>query len=234
MGSFWDARAREDAFYFVNSTLTYGDPELERFWQSGPDDLEMIEAKLGVKLGAGAEVVEIGCGVGRMTRALAERGVRVRALDVSREMLELAREHNPGLDGVRWVHGDGASLAGIDPESADACISYVVFQHLPDPALTLAYVREMGRVLRPGGWAAFQVSDAPAVHRHRGVAARLRERVLASVGRLPRGREHAAWRGSAIELDELERVAGTAAMAIERVVGRGTQFCFVLLRKGGG
>ena len=34
-GEFWDERAREDAFYFVDSRLDYGDPDVERFWAGG-------------------------------------------------------------------------------------------------------------------------------------------------------------------------------------------------------
>lgn len=66
-------------------------------------------------------------------------------------MLELAREHNPALDAVEWIHGDGTSLEPLADASADACFSQVVFQHIPDPEITLGYVAEMGRVLRPGG-----------------------------------------------------------------------------------
>ena len=45
-------------------------------------------------------MVEIGCGIGRLTGPLAARGASVRALGVSPRMLALAREHNPGLASV--------------------------------------------------------------------------------------------------------------------------------------
>jgi SAM-dependent methyltransferase len=165
-----------------------------------------------------------------MTRVLAERAATVRALDVSARMLELAREHNPRLDNVQWVLGDGESLAGIETASADVCHSDVVFQHIPDPEVTLGYVAEIGRVLRPGGWAAFQVSNAPAIHQL-GRVTRLRVEVRAALGRGPRGQNDPRWRGSAIDLARLERVAEAAAMRTERVTGAGTQYCRVLLRK---
>ena len=56
--------------------------------------------------------------------------------------------------------------------SVDGCFSHVVFQHIPDPPITLNYVREMGRVLRPGGWALFQVSNDPTIHQPPGGRAR--------------------------------------------------------------
>jgi SAM-dependent methyltransferase len=228
---FWDRRAEEDAFFAVDSRLEFGSPDLERFWAGGREDLDLLLSTVGAELRPGDEVVEIGCGVGRLTRVLAERVASVRALDVSERMLELAREHNPGLANVEWMLGDGTSLAGVDSSSADAVVSHVVFQHIPDPAVTLGYVREIGRVLRPGGWAAFQVSNDPSVHRPRGAAARAR---VAAARLLRRGgpwHENAHWRGSHVELSELRSAAAGGSMRIERVDGEGTQYCIVLARR---
>ena len=232
MESYWDARARENAMYFVDNTVDYRSPDAERFWQEGERALDAILGSLGVRVAPEDEVVEIGCGLGRITRALAARAASVTALDVSAAMLERARELNAGLANVRWLHGDGTTLAGVADAEASACFSHVVFQHIPDPAITLGYVREMGRVLRPGGWSAFQVSNDPSVHRPVGGAARLRQRLLAAAGRAPRGQDDPAWLGSAVDIGELRRVAEGAGMRVERVVGEGTQFCFVLLRRG--
>ena len=134
----WDARAQEDLYYFVDSRLTYGDPDHERFWASGPETLELILAELGARIEPADHVVEIGCGVGRLTRALAAAGASVSALDVSPRMLELAATENPQLaERVEWILGDGETLAPIPDASADVCCSHVVFQHIPDPEVTL-------------------------------------------------------------------------------------------------
>lgn len=234
MREFWDARAREDPFYFVDNRLRYGQPDLERFWSGGREALETMLGLLGVKLSPADSVVEIGCGVGRITRALAERAAHVWAVDVSERMLEVAREENPALDNVEWMLGDGRSLAGIETGSADACHSHVTFQHIPDPEITFGYVRETGRVLGPGGWAAFQVSSSPQLHRRRSFGERARTWVLARLGRAPRGQSHPAWLGSATDLNRLRAVAAEAGMDVERVVGAGTPHCLVLLRKRAG
>lgn len=231
MKDYWDARAEEDAFYFVDNGRDYRDPDLARFWGDAPELLDTILDMLEVRLEPADEIVEIGCGVGRMTRPLAARGRSVRALDVSERMLALAREHNPQLDNVEWILGDGSSLAPIAAASADACFSHVVFQHIPDPELTLGYVREMGRVLRPGGWSGFQISNQPEIHRPPSAWRRARAWLSAQRGRAPRGQAHPAWRGSAVDLDRLAAVAQESGLAVERVVGEGTQFCFVLLRR---
>lgn len=229
-GSFWDARAREDAYYFVDSRQRYGDADAAEFWGGGERGLDALLDALGLELEGGETVVEIGCGIGRITHPLAGRCARVLAIDVSSEMLRLAREHGAGLDNVEWLLGDGTSLEPVADRSADACVSTVVFQHIPDPRVTLGYVREVGRVLRPGGWAALNVSNDPDLHR-RSRRERLRSRVDALLRRGPRGREHRAWVGSAVDLGDLERVAGEAGMTLERVVGAGTQYCAVLLRR---
>jgi SAM-dependent methyltransferase len=146
-------------------------------------------------------------------------------------MLEQARRLNRKLENVEWILGDGRTLAPIETASADVCHSFVVFQHIPDPEITLGYVREMGRVLCAGGIAFFQVSDAPEIHRKRAISWRLRSGLKARLGRAPRGQSHPAWRGSSVDLGELRSVALDAGLHPERVVGAGTQYCFVLLRK---
>jgi SAM-dependent methyltransferase len=226
---FWDERADEDPFFFVDNRLEYGAPDLERFWAQGESDLHVLLEAAGLSsLPARADVVEIGCGVGRLTRVLARDAASVRALDVSPRMISLAREHNPGLPNVEWIAGDGATLAGVDSASADACVSHVVFQHIADPAVTLGYVREMGRVLRPGGIAVFQVSNDPAVHAARRSP---RARLSARLRRGPRGQDHPDWRGSYVDLDALQGAARDGGMELEHVSGEGTQWCVVLARR---
>jgi SAM-dependent methyltransferase len=230
MRDFWDERAREDAYFFVDNRLVYGRPDEERFWAAGVSDLEVLMGAVEARLDSDDEVLEIGCGLGRLTRALAERARSVIALDVSAEMLARAQDLNPALDNVRWIQGDGTSLAGVEDAAVDASVSHVVFQHIPDPQITLGYVREMGRVLRPGGWAAFQVSNDPAVHRRRPL---LRDRVRALVGRAPRGQTDPAWRGSAVDLADLRSAAATGGLEVERTAYEGTQYCVVMVRRTG-
>jgi SAM-dependent methyltransferase len=231
MGAFWDARARENAAYFVENRLDYADTDLEEFWTTGPEILDAVLGEIDVRVEPEADVVELGCGIGRLTRVLADRAGSVRALDVSGEMLRRARELNPQLTGVSWLHCDGRSLTGIEDSSADAFFCHVVFQHVPDPAITYAYVTDVGRVLRPGGWAGFQVSNDPAVHRPPPWATRLRRRLRSLSGRAPKGVSHPAWLGSAVDLDDLRATADRAGLDVERVTGEGTQFCYVRLRR---
>ena len=227
MARFWDERAREDPFFFVDNRLEYRQPDVDRFWAGGERDLEMMLTAIGESLRADDDVVELGCGIGRLTRPIAARCASVRALDVSREMIELARTHNPELANVEWLVGDGESLAGIEDASADVCISHVVLQHIPEPAISLGYIREMGRVLRPGGWAAFQFSTVPKLHEPAGLVQRFRERHEPAASFDPR------WRGSALTLDEVREAARAGGMNVKRTAGEGTQHCVALARRRG-
>ena len=233
MGAFWDERARENAAYFIENQLDYRDTDMDEFWRSG----DRVVAKLLERVDAPPirpqdVVVEVGCGIGRLTRPLAAQAARVHAIDVSAEMIARAKQVNPQLPNVDWVLGDGVSLQPVADASADVVFSHVVFQHIPDPAITLGYVREMGRVLRPGGWAAFQISNDPTIHRRWG--GRLERRIRASLGRAPKGQDHPAWLGSAVDLVELRDVASASGLSVERVIGEGTQFCLIRVSRRSG
>lgn len=231
MREFWNQRAREEAYFFVDDRRVYRDFELGHFWSEGERDLDRLLGALDVRIAPADVVLEIGCGVGRLTRVIAHRARLVRALDVSSVMIDLARRHHGGLDNIEWIVGDGQSLRPIADGSVDGCLSHVVFQHIPDPEITLGYVSEMGRVLKPGGWAAFQVSNDARVHRRRrGLRTQL-SRLAGAAGRAPRGRDHPAWLGSAVDLDELRETARGSSLELERVLGEGTQFCAVRARR---
>jgi len=228
MEDFWDARAREDAFWFVDNRRTYGAGDDPAFWEAGERAVEGLRAELGWQLSPNDVVVDVGCGVGRLTRALSNRVARVIALDVSSEMLARARRLNPDLANVEWLHGDGRSLNPVADGSVDGCISHVVFRHLPSPSITLGYIREMGRVLRPGGRAAFDLSTDPLVHKRD----RYKRRRLATALRLgPRGTANEAWLGSAVDLADVHAAAADCGLRVERTLGEGSDLCLVLAQR---
>jgi SAM-dependent methyltransferase len=233
MREFWNARAREDAYFFVDDRLDYRDPDMARFWAGGEEDLDRLLDALGVSLSATDTALDIGCGVGRLTRVVAARAAKAYGIDVSEEMIARARQHHADLNNVEWIAGDGSTLQPLPDRSIDACVSHVVFQHIPDPEVTLGYVAEIGRVLKPGGWAAFQISNDTSVHRRRTGARALSRRLASQLGRSPRGQDDPAWLGSAVDLQRLREVALGNGLEIEQVVGEGTQFCGVLARGRG-
>lgn len=121
----------------------------------GRQELESLFGRLGADP-RGGTCIEVGCGPGRMTAALAERFDRVLALDVSPAMVEQARANVPDRR-VEFRTTSGERLDGVGDESADVLVCYLVLQHLPSRGVVVAYLSEFARVLRAGGEAFVQV-----------------------------------------------------------------------------
>lgn len=228
MGAFWDERAKEDAFFFVDDTQRYQGVDEERFWAEGDRVVDVLLGMAGVQLRGDETVLDVGCGLGRLSRALSRRVAEVHAIDVSAEMLRRAREANAALGNVTWHQGDGTSLRPVADGTVDGVFSHVVFQHIPDPEITYGYVREMGRVLKPGGWAVFQVSNDPGVH----AAEHRTSKLKVLLGRGPKGQDDPRWRGSAVDLERLAAAAADGGCSVSATENAGTQFCIVALRRG--
>jgi SAM-dependent methyltransferase len=153
----WDDRARQDAFHYIASWRTGW--TAADFLDSGEKDFSGLVQPMLESCGlaaAGNTMVELGCGAGRMTGAFAKRYARVYGLDLSAEMLRRARELHPRERNILWMRVSGADLACIQRDSADLVFSYLVLQHVPSSPLALAYIREILRIVRPGGAFLFQ------------------------------------------------------------------------------
>ena len=229
MSAYWDEKARENPMWFIHNVLDYSNPNEAEFWRSGDDNLLKTLAPFGLALGETDRVLEIGCGIGRMTAAISRRVASVVAVDVSEEMVAQARTNLADRANVEVVKVNGRDLHELPDASVDVAYSFIVFQHIPDPEVTYGYIREIGRVLRPGGWTLFHVSEAPEIHRaetHTGDRT-LRHRIKARFGRAPVGTYAPQWLGSAVERAALLDALAAGGLHLERTIGDGTQFCFV-------
>jgi len=239
MRAFWDEKARENAMYYISSYRAYDEQDPAEFWKWGGILAEKFLGESGLQFTGQESALEIGCGVGRMTKYFAGRFRHVTGLDVSEEMIRQAKENLQACTSVRLDVGNGVDLSPYPDASFDFVFSYIVFQHIPDLNVTLTYVREAGRVLRPGGNFYFQVNTLPRLGTLRATLGRLKRALLGSTHRRPsdaatngpRDLDHPAWQGSRVTLAQVAAAASAGGMSVERAVGEGTQYTWVLARR---
>lgn len=118
------------------------------FEASGAGTTEFLLNNVGIR--ESDVVLEIGCGVGRVGKHLAQHCRRWIGTDVSPKMLEFTAERLRGVSNVELVEISGNDLRPIHDGSIDVVYSTVVFMHL-ESWDRYGYVLEALRVLRPGG-----------------------------------------------------------------------------------
>ena len=173
----WDRRARENARYYVaTANQQWTD---EEFFRSGEitldqqirNDLENVCQGLDPKA---MRVLEIGCGAGRVTRAMAGFFGQVYAVDISAGMVRQARRALKHYPNARVFRNNGKDLSVVREHwwnrfgiggrpQFDFAFSCIVFQHIPSREIIENYVREVNRVLRPGSLFKFQVQGCERV-----------------------------------------------------------------------
>jgi SAM-dependent methyltransferase len=110
--------------------------------------------------------LDFGCGVGRLSRALAARFEECHGVDISESMIQRARELNAQVPGLRFTVNDSPDLRFFPNDHFDLVCSYIALQHLPRKAQIRRYLAELVRTLRPEGLLAFQLqSRVPLVIR---------------------------------------------------------------------
>src|ERR1700730_839693 len=156
----WDERARENARYYVSTGKK--DWTDEEFFRSGEQTVseEILTDMINICQGKDPKqmkVLEIGCGAGRITRALAGLFGEVHAVDVSGEMVEQAKAALADRPNAHVYQNNGKDLAVVGDRVFDFAFSTIVFQHIPSYEVIETYVREVHRLLRPGALFKFQV-----------------------------------------------------------------------------
>jgi len=156
----WDERARQNARYYVETSRE--DWSDEEFFRSGRQTVaeQILNDMTNICQGRNPKqmrVLEIGCGVGRVTRPLAEVFGEVHGVDVSGEMIRRARQALADVPNASVYQNNGMDLAVLGEQVFDFAFSTIVFQHIPSREVIENYVREVHRLLRPGALFKFQV-----------------------------------------------------------------------------
>jgi SAM-dependent methyltransferase len=140
----WEALGHRDEF------LATGEREVAELF----GELEALGATPNL-----GRALDFGCGVGRLTQALAVRFERCDGVDITASMIEQARQINRHGERVSYHVAAGGDLAVFDDGSFDFVLSFIALQHM-EPRYAKRYIAEFIRVLAPGGLALFQLPSA--------------------------------------------------------------------------
>lgn len=213
MRDYWNDAASRNAAFYVDTSLDYDSPDMDRFLETGRRVVQIALDDAPVQPEQHRLAVEIGCGLGRICLALSEKFTSVVGYDIAPEMLRQARDL-VGSAPVELRLTDGASLPELADKTADFVLTFTVFQHIPDVDVVRAYIAEAGRALAPGGVFAFQWNNTPGSGRWR--MRRAAKAIESRLGRGDRyGRDLPQFLGSRIDLDTID--AALAAAGLRRV-----------------
>jgi SAM-dependent methyltransferase len=157
---YWESHAKSDPLWAVLSDPTKRGRrwDLDTFFETGRREISLLMFQLE-ELGlspSGECALDFGCGVGRLSQALATYFKRVIGLDVAPTMVRLAEQLNRFHDRVTYVLNQQLDLSIVPTRSVTFVYSDIVLQHL-EPDLAAAYIRDFLRVAAWKGIIVFQL-----------------------------------------------------------------------------
>ena len=201
----WDERARLNAAYYTNTATAEWDDE--SYFATGEVNVSEHLRSDMANICRGDDpkqmrVLEIGCGAGRMTKALAGMFGEVHAVDISAEMIGIAQRKLSGIPNAFVHQNNGMDLSVVPDLPFDFAFSFIVFQHIRSAEIIEGYVKEVHRLLRPGRLFKFQVQ-----------------------GYRPRGRRNMdTWLGADFTVADMQAMASRCGFEMRHWTGDGTQY----------
>jgi ubiquinone/menaquinone biosynthesis C-methylase UbiE len=210
----WNERAREDARWYINS-LRHGQTE-EEFDETGRRDVESrVKEELPILVGdrdpRSLRALEIGCGIGRLTKHLAGIFGEVYGTDVSSEMIRQGQERLRSYHNIHLRETNGSDFADFPDEYFDFIISVIVFQHVPSKEIVLSNIRDAYRLLKPGCVFKFVVRSL------------MNEEIMQM--------QRDTWVGASLTEEEIRQVAQDLGARLVSLIGGGTLYCWTIMRK---
>jgi ubiquinone/menaquinone biosynthesis C-methylase UbiE len=140
----WEDLAKKDANYYCWTRKENVDEEA--LDDSGKQDYEFFIEDIK----RGGVALELGCGVGRITKFLGEDFEKVYGVDISGEMVRKAKERIT-QDKFLFLENNGKDIP-LEDNSVDFVLAWAVFQHMPSDEVIRRNFQEVNRVLKPGGY----------------------------------------------------------------------------------
>lgn len=156
----WERLGRRDPFGSVltNRVMRHSDSDLEQFFRSGAEEIAAAlqrAQRLGQAISR-RRALDFGCGVGRLTQAMADEFERCDGVDISAAMLRVARRRNRHPERCFYHLNVEPDLALFPDASFSFVYSTLVLQHM-EPRYSKGYIGELLRVLAADGLLVFQL-----------------------------------------------------------------------------
>ena len=238
----WDEKALENPLYavmsrpeFINSGPQPSDAELEVFFADGRSKVSEFLLPWLSTSGAkqGDTILEYGCGMGRLLKALDGMGLSLAGVDISPKMIEHARALLP--DNVALDALDDDTIPMPD-ESVDFVYSYAVFQHIARKSDLWRTLEEISRVMKLGAHFKFQFNMVyslftPAMRyafeRHSIVAGPAQRYPVPTVRRL----RHSHWGGCRPGYRQIIRRLTVLGLEVDSVFSESASMTWLMGRK---
>jgi SAM-dependent methyltransferase len=161
---YWDRQAHSDPMWAIltDPAKAGGRWNADEFFATGTREVGvfMDQAAAWEVPASRRTAVDFGCGIGRLSQALAEHFDQVYGVDISSKMIELARQHNRKGARCEYRCNPAGDLRHFADGSIDMIYSWITLQHMR-PRDARRYMREFLRVLAPGGLLLFQYPSKP-------------------------------------------------------------------------
>ena len=160
----WEGLAQSDPLWAICTDPGKNNRQWtqEDFFASGRNEMEVVlgyVAGIGVCIDQKSPALDFGCGVGRLSRALASHFVECCGVDISPTMINLAKELNSDLSRCRFLLNEDSYLKALPDNYFGFIYSSIVLQHIATP-YSHKYIAELVRVLKPAGVLVFQVPES--------------------------------------------------------------------------
>ena len=134
------------------------DSEFRPLHQINPLRLDWIKAIAPL---TGQKVLDIGCGGGILSDAMARQGADVLGIDLSTKALRVAQLHalEVGAPNLKFREVSAEAIAAEEPATYDIVTCMEMLEHVPDPA---SVVQACSRLVKPGGWVFFSTINRNA------------------------------------------------------------------------
>jgi SAM-dependent methyltransferase len=152
----WEDLAQLDPLWAIltDGKRQFGGWNAEEFFASGQREIDDLMQACGLRPGNSGKVLDFGCGVGRLSRALCPYFSEVYGVDISEQMIRLAEQFTPACN---FLINQADDLKLFPDAFFDFVYSNIVLQHQRTKELAESYIQEFVRVTKPTGKIVFQI-----------------------------------------------------------------------------